>query len=94
MVALELGGRVGLEERRRLGQVLGAAEARCRSLQVDDSALRLLPTEDDLVGLKADGYLQQVLVELREAQAGPDGEVAREALVILADLLDRPEGDS
>lgn len=94
VVALELGGRVGLEERRRLGQVLGAAEARCRSLQVDDSALRLLPTEDDLVGLKADGYLQQVLVELREAQAGPDGEVAREALVILADLLDRPEGDS
>jgi hypothetical protein len=37
---------------------------------------------------QADGYLGEVLAELRAGQDGPDGEVARDALALLAGLLD------
>lgn len=99
VVELELGGQLGLEDRSRMMEILAAAEARYRSLRVDDSALRLTPSEEDLAGLQADGYVQRVLTELQQAQDGEAGEeesgaVAREALVILAELLTRKESAS
>jgi len=95
VVELSLRGQLGLEDRSRLMERLAAAGARCRSLVVEDDQLRLLPSEEDLARLQADGYVRQVLSELQQAQAGEEGgEVAREALLILAELLAGQEAAS
>lgn len=96
VVVLELGGQLGLADRARLQEVLAAAEARFRSLRVRDGALGLAPSEEDLAGLQADGYVQQVLQELQQTQGDERAEeedraVAREALIILAELLGQRE---
>ena len=57
-------------------------------LLADLAALRLEPTDDDIADIQADGYLGEVLAELRAGQDEPDGEVARDALALLAGLLD------
>ena len=66
---------------------LSHAEARARSVQADLSALRLLPTPADIAALKADGYLGEVIAELRDRQAGDASEVATHALGLLTSLL-------
>jgi hypothetical protein len=67
------------------------ADAGVRHLQVDLSALRLMPTAEDIVALDADGYLGDVIAELRDAQsdgAQPESAaVAAHALGLLATLL-------
>jgi DNA repair exonuclease SbcCD nuclease subunit len=90
VLALELGGSIDLAGHQALDQALSVAEGRLRSLEVDQSALRLLPTDADLARLSADGYVGQVIAELRDAQrdARPDAAaLAGEALNILAQLL-------
>lgn len=83
---LTLHGELDLAAHQRLDAALEAAEARLRSLRVDRHGLRLRPTEADLAALQADGYVGEVVAELRdEALAGSD--VAREALVQLTALL-------
>ncbi len=82
---LTLSGRLDLAAHQRLQALLGEAGARLRSLQVEQEALRLAPTEEDVESLRADGYLGEVLGELRARQEGD--EVAREALSVLAGLL-------
>ena len=57
----------------------------------DWSGLRFEPTADDISALHADGYLGDVLAELRAAQTGAASEaaeVAHDALALLAGLLD------
>ena len=52
---------------------------------------RFEPTTEDIAALKADGYLGEVVAELRAAHTGPDAEaadVARDALALLAGILD------
>ena len=71
-----------------LADAIGKAHGKARSLLTDLSALRLEPTDEDIAELQADGYLGEVLAELRAGQDGPDGEVARDALALLAGLLD------
>ena len=78
----DLGG-----HRRLLAEVEGA-RARARALVWDDEHLRLEPTEDDIRSLRADGYVGEVLQELRAEQANADGEVSRDALLALARILD------
>jgi len=90
VLALQLGGRVDLAGRQALDRILSVAEARLRCLEVEHSLLRLQPTDEDLAGLEAEGYVGQVIAELREAQQGAEQDaaaVAAEALSILAHLL-------
>lgn len=88
VVALILEGSLDLAAHRRLEIALGQARGRARSLRVDTQALRLEPTVEDLDALAADGYVGEVIDELREQQGGSDGAVARDALALLAGLLD------
>lgn len=93
VVHLSIRGSLSLEGRRCLLQALGAAGARHRSLQYDIGDLRLLPTDEDIAALKADGYVGEVIEELRQRQGSGSGdsnaEAASEALAILASLLDQ-----
>lgn len=88
---LKLSGTLTLAGAQKLTEALSIAEAKYRSVTCDRTGLQLEPTEDDIVALHADGYLGEVVQELREAQqtagSGGDTEVARDALAILAGLL-------
>lgn len=86
---LTVRGHVDLAGNLRLQRALSVAHGQCRSLQCDSSALRLVPTDEDVAALRADGYLGDVIAELRERQGGDDGsaDTAREALVLMAELL-------
>ena len=69
----------------------GQARGRARSLAADLSALRFEPTSEDIGALQADGYLGDVIASLRAAQEGATTEsadVARDALALLAGILD------
>lgn len=84
---LSLAGEIDLAGQQRLLQALAVAEARYRSLQCDMTDLRLEPTDEDIAGLQADGYVGEVIAELRELQDVESAEAARDALAILAGLL-------
>ena len=95
VVDLSLSGRTDLAGQRRLQDAIGQARGRARCLVADLSALRFEPTTEDIAALQADGYLGDVLAELRTAQTGaaPEAvEVARDALALLAGLLDERRG--
>ena len=87
VLRLQLSGTLDLGAYQQLQAALEVAEGRCRSLQTDADGLRLTPTDADLAALQVDGYLGEVVATLREHQQGDDAEIAREALLILADLL-------
>lgn len=84
---LSLSGEIDLAGQQRLLQALAVAEARYRSLQCDMTDLRLEPTDEDIAALQADGYVGEVIAELRESQHVESTETARDALAILAGLL-------
>lgn len=84
---ISLAGEIDLAGQQRLLQALAVAEARYRSLQCDITDLRLEPTDEDIAGLQADGYVGEVIAELRELQHVESAEAARDALAILANLL-------
>ncbi|HEX2518363.1 MAG TPA: DNA repair exonuclease [Castellaniella sp.] len=90
VLSLTVSGRIDLAGNLRLQQALSVAHGQCRSLQCDASALRLMPTDEDVAALRADGYLSDVIADLRERQGSDDAasaETAREALVLMAELL-------
>ncbi len=91
VLSLRFDGRIDLAGLQRLRAAFGRAEAQVRSLQVDLAALRLLPTADDMATLKADGYLGDVIADLRDRQSGPAGdtgvEIAGHALGLLTTML-------
>ncbi|WP_368648327.1 DNA repair exonuclease [Castellaniella ginsengisoli] len=92
---LTLGGALDLAGGRRLDQALSEVQGRCRSLQVHRAGLRLEPTDEDMAALRADGYVGEVIAQLRLQQDAGDAaaDTAREALAILAGLLgDQAEG--
>jgi DNA repair exonuclease SbcCD nuclease subunit len=93
VVDLRIGGALDLAAHGRLKDALSRAEARCRHLGVDLSGLRLSPTDADIAALKADGYLGELIMALRERQSRSDdaaaARTAADALAILsAELLD------
>lgn len=96
VLQLRLRGRLDLSGDRRLREAVEAARARARALRCDDSELQLRPSDDDLAGLTADGYVGEVLEALREGTGGESEEVRRLALQILAQTLDaaRPGADA
>lgn len=84
---LRVQGQVDVAGLQRLQESIGRAEARARHLQADLSELRLVPTDEDIAGLQADGYLGEVVQELRDAQASADSQearVAQDAMALLA----------
>ncbi|MGJ7552419.1 metallophosphoesterase family protein [Variovorax sp. RB3P1] len=72
----------------RLVTALDAARARARALVWDGEALRLEPTEEDIQALHADGFVGEALQELRAQQGDTQAELARDALLTLARILD------
>jgi len=88
VVQIGVSGRIDLAGHRRLGQAIEQARGKARSLLADLSELRLDPTPEDIDALKADGYLGEVIAELRASQDGSGAEVARDALALLAGILD------
>ncbi|WP_097462097.1 metallophosphoesterase family protein [Mangrovitalea sediminis] len=86
VVDIQLEGTLDLGGEAKLDQALSVAQGVHRSVECDRSRLRLLPTEEDIAALHADGYLGEVVAALRE-KAMDDTGAAREALVILAGLL-------
>lgn len=93
---LTLSGAIDLAGERRLDQALSVVQGRCRSLQVHRTDLRLEPTNEDMAALRADGYVGEVLAQLRQRQdaAADDADTAREALAILAGLLSHDAGEA
>lgn len=88
VVQLKVRGHVDLESHLAVNRAIGQTHARTRSLVVDLSELRLLPTDDDLRALRADGYLGEVIADLHTQDDGDKAEVARDALALLAGILD------
>lgn len=87
VVDLRLKGSITLAGEDKLINALSVAEARFRSIQCDRSGLQLEPTDDDIAALKADGYVGDVIEQLRTQQQDEGAETARDALAILAGLL-------
>ena len=85
---VRLSGTCNLAGHRKLTASLGAARAKARAVVWDAEALRLEPTEEDIQALHADGFVGEALQELREQQAGAEPELARDALLALARILD------
>ena len=85
---LRLSGTCNLAGHRKLTAALGAARAKARAILWNAEALRLEPTEEDIQTLRADGFVGEALQELREQQASAEPELARDALLALARILD------
>jgi len=85
---VRLSGTCTLGGHRKLQDALDAAHARARAVLWDAAALRLEPTEDDIQALQADGFVGEVLQALREQQTGAEPELARDAILALARILD------
>jgi DNA repair exonuclease SbcCD nuclease subunit len=94
VLQVNLTGQTDLAGLQKLRAAISRAGAKARSLDVDMAELRLLPTDEDISALKADGYLGEVIADLRERQMVRHGqgesenkEVAAHALGILTTLL-------
>lgn len=86
VVQLRLSGHVDWAQRAQIDALLAQTEARVRCLVVERDALHDSPTDDDLAALQADGYVGQLLVQLRE-QAGQGDALSQQALRLLAASL-------
>lgn len=87
VVDLRLEGSITLAGEQTLLKALSVAEARFRSLRCERSGLQLAPTDDDIASLKADGYVGEVIENLRQRQESTQDDAAGDALAILAGLL-------
>ena len=91
VLSIRVAGQIDLAGLQRIRAALSQAEAKVRSVLADLNALRLLPTAADIAALKADGYLGDVIAELRDQQAGQVGDassvVAAHALGLLTSIL-------
>ena len=85
---VRVSGTCNLAGHRKLSASLGTARAKARAVLWDAAMLRLEPTEEDIQALQADGFVGEALQELREQQAGIEPELARDALLALARILD------
>ena len=86
VIRIRISGQTDLLGNQRIHLALSEADGRARSLSFEVDGLRLIPTDEDVASLKAEGYLGEVISELRQDQSH-DPETAREALAILAGVL-------
>jgi DNA repair exonuclease SbcCD nuclease subunit len=98
VVDLRLEGSVTLAGEETLLKAVSVAEARFRSLRCERSGLKLAPTDEDIADLKADGYVGEVIENLRQRQGqgqeDAQDDAARDALAILAGLLREREQEA
>jgi DNA repair exonuclease SbcCD nuclease subunit len=89
LASLRLAGTIDLASHARLQAAIHRAEAATRDLQCDSADLHLTPTDDDIAALQADGYLGELIAELRSEQAAdtPEARTARDALALLTAAL-------
>lgn len=89
VVDLTVEGQIDFASHQWLQAALGRAAGRVRHLNAALGQLRLEPTDEDIASLKADGYLGEVIAELRDEQgaAGEVGQTAQDALAILTAAL-------
>ena len=89
VVSLTVTGQLPLWAHARVLSALAEAGARFRHLSCDTQALTLLPTADELASVRADGYVAEILQDLRQAQSEPGegGEAAAEAMTLLMQAL-------
>ena len=92
VVDLEVSGHVDLVGHGRIAAALAEAEGVVRCLRSDLTGLRLMPTPDDIAALQADGYLGEVITDLRDA-VGEQAACAQDALAILTALLAERQRD-
>ena len=90
VVQFRVSGSCDLLGQGRLQHSVDGARARVRALVHESADLRLEPTQEDVDALQVDGYVGEVLQQLRAEQDGPDAQRARDALLILARLIDDP----
>lgn len=90
---VRVAGTCDLAGHRRLLAAVEAARARARALVWSAEQLRLEPTEDDIQALHADGYVGEVLAQLRAQQDEAGDPVARDALLALARILDTQQAE-
>ncbi|MCQ9616350.1 DNA repair exonuclease [Paenalcaligenes niemegkensis] len=87
VLELTLSGRISLEQQRQCMALINEKQARLRSLQVHTDELLLVPSAEDIAALNVDGYVAQVLDQLRsESEEGQA--ISSRALVELASILD------
>jgi len=92
VVQARLQGQLSLAAHTRINTALTRAQAHTRSLEVDASDLLLEPDADDLQRLRAQGDMDEVITTLQAQQQQPElSEVARDALVLLAGILNREQ---
>lgn len=84
VVRLVVSGQIGLQGHQQLLGAIGAAEARVRYLQTELSGLQLIPSDDDIASLQADGYLAEVIAELRTEAEVHGNRTSQDALTLLA----------
>jgi DNA repair exonuclease SbcCD nuclease subunit len=91
VLQVTLTGQTDLSGQQKILSAFSRAQAKARSLEPDLSGLRLLPTPEDIATLRADGYLGEVIAELRDRQTTLPDEQARDvathALGLLTALL-------
>ncbi len=88
VLQVRVAGTCSLTGHRQLDEALGALKAKARAVVWDSTRLRLQLTEEDVQALHADGFVGDVLQELRAEQSGEAAELARDALIALATILD------
>ncbi|AKJ66942.1 metallophosphatase [Pandoraea thiooxydans] len=81
-------GAATLADAEAIGTLIEETRARVRALRADTTAIKVLPTEDDLAALGArSGYLANVVKRLRDLQDDDSqAAAASEALLLLAQL--------
>ena len=91
-----ISGTCDLADQERLEAAVRAASLRTAALSVEMRELHLQPSEEELRGLRADGFIGAALNELKEQLAGSDPELARDALLVLARIQKdiKPAGEA
>lgn len=93
VVQLQVRGALDWVQHQRLQHAVAQADARVRCLQVEMQDLRWSPTDEDLAALHADGYVGELLQELR-AESAAGNPQAQAALYVLASSLYHQQQES
>jgi hypothetical protein len=88
VIGVSLTGTCDLACHQRIARAMEELGAQARAVSLSVGQLQLEPTEEDIQGLQAQGYVGDVLHQLRMLQATEKTGTVRQALLILAGQLD------
>lgn len=84
VIDVALSGNCDMGGMERLLAALADAQRRAAASTDVKNELRLAPSEEELQALQADGFVGEALAELKQQLAGPEAQLARDALLALA----------